>query len=151
MNHPEPQGPDMNIVPPSGDDAKPQVLLKTGTCPHDLAPLEVTAVTGPCVKGASARSRRLPVGAEVRPAGSSRRTVMLDLLVETLRLADRRSLQLSARQIAMEDADPDHGHLVEFRLEQGLPVWRFEPDGIVVERQALLLHRQNTAVLRWRD
>ena len=78
------------------------------------------------------------------------RTVMLDLLVETLRLADGRSLQLGVRQIATEDANPDHGHLVEFRLEQGLPVWTFEADGIVVERQAVLLHQRNTVVLSWR-
>jgi predicted glycogen debranching enzyme len=78
------------------------------------------------------------------------RTVMLDLLVETLRLADGRSLRLGVRQIATEDASLDHGHLVEFRLEQGLPVWRFEADGIVVERQAVLLHQQNTVVLSWR-
>jgi predicted glycogen debranching enzyme len=78
------------------------------------------------------------------------RTVMLDLLVETLHLADAGSLQLGVQQIATEDAHPDHGHLVEFRLEQGLPVWRFEAHGIVIERQAMLLHRQNTVVLGWR-
>jgi hypothetical protein len=78
------------------------------------------------------------------------RTVMLDFLVETLRLADGRSLRLGVQQIASEDASPDHGHLVEFRLEQGLPVWRFEADGIVVQRRAVLLHRRNTVVLSWR-
>jgi maltooligosyltrehalose trehalohydrolase len=50
-------------------NAKPQVLLKTGACPHDVAPLDVTAVVGPGVGGESARARRLPVGAEVTADG----------------------------------------------------------------------------------
>jgi predicted glycogen debranching enzyme len=78
------------------------------------------------------------------------RTVMLDLLVETLRRADGKSVHLGAQQIAPSEDVPRHGGLVEFRLEQALPVWKFEADGLVVERRAVLLHRQNTVVVSWR-
>jgi hypothetical protein len=63
-------------------------------------------VTGPITR----RYHGLLIAALPVPLG---RTVMLDLLVETLRLADGRSAQLGVRQIATEDANPDHGHLVE--------------------------------------
>ena len=77
------------------------------------------------------------------------RTVMLDLLVETLHRPDGQSMHLGAPQIAASQRDTDYGNLTEFRLEQGLPVWRFEADGLTVERRAVLLHRQNTLVLNW--
>jgi predicted glycogen debranching enzyme len=78
------------------------------------------------------------------------RTVMLDLLVETLHRPDGQSMHLGAPQIAASQRDTDHGNLTEFRLEQGLPVWRFEADGLTVERRAVLLNRQNTLMLNWR-
>jgi predicted glycogen debranching enzyme len=34
--------------------------------------------------------------------------------------------------------------LVEFRLELGLPVWRYESHGVVVEKRLVMPHRQNT-------
>ena len=34
--------------------------------------------------------------------------------------------------------------LTEFRLENGLPVWRYEIDGIVLEKHLLFLYGQNT-------
>lgn len=40
--------------------------------------------------------------------------------------------------------------LAEVRLERGLPVWRFEHAGVVVERRVALWHGRNVAVVRWR-
>ena len=57
---------------------------------------------------------------------------------------------LGAGQIADEDAVADAGHLEQFRLELGLPVWRFAFDGITVERRLVALHGQNTVLLFWR-
>jgi maltooligosyltrehalose trehalohydrolase len=56
----------MNIVPPSRNGAKPQLLPGEGTGLRDLVP-EVT----PKREGAAAGSRRLPVGAEVSAHGVS--------------------------------------------------------------------------------
>jgi len=40
--------------------------------------------------------------------------------------------------------------LVEFQLELGLPVWRYEGAGLVVEKRVLMPQRQNTAHLTYR-
>jgi predicted glycogen debranching enzyme len=60
------------------------------------------------------------------------RIVLLNQLVERVRTADDRSLPLADR-------------LVEFRLETGLPVWRFELDnGTLIEKRLMMPHEQNT-------
>jgi len=40
--------------------------------------------------------------------------------------------------------------LNEFRLEAGLPIWRFEGEGLVVEKRVLMPHRQNTTHVTYR-
>ena len=40
--------------------------------------------------------------------------------------------------------------LVDFRLELGLPIWRFEGHGFVVEKQVLMPYRQNTVHITYR-
>jgi len=54
------------------------------------------------------------------------RIVMLSRVAEELRFADGRCYEFGGRE--RTGAAPDAhgtGHLVEFRLEAGLPVWRF--------------------------
>ena len=43
----------------------------------------------------------------------------------------------SATKTKSRDRTPSiaRGHLVEFRLELGLPVWRYELDGLVIEKR----------------
>ena len=41
-------------------------------------------------------------------------------------------------------------HLVEFRLELGLPVWRYELPGVVIEKRVLMPHGQNTVHVTYR-
>jgi predicted glycogen debranching enzyme len=72
------------------------------------------------------------------------RLVMLNQVSEEIRLPES-SYALGGE----EDADGKlklHGasHLVEFRLEEGLPVWRYEGGGIAIEKRLLMLHQQNT-------
>ncbi len=38
----------------------------------------------------------------------------------------------------------------EFRLESGLPVWRYEVDGFVLEKRLLMPYRQNTVHISYR-
>ena len=40
--------------------------------------------------------------------------------------------------------------LAEFRLEAGLPVWRYEGEGLVIEKRVLMPYRQNTVHLTYR-
>ncbi|MBC7908797.1 MAG: glycogen debranching enzyme family protein [Rhodospirillaceae bacterium] len=78
---------------------------------------------------ASRRHDGLLVAALDAPHG---RTVMLDGVVETV--ADVPLFDL----------------LTEFRLEQGLPVWRFEGLGRVIERRVVMSWRQNTVNVLYR-
>jgi glycogen debranching enzyme len=41
-------------------------------------------------------------------------------------------------------------HLAEFRLEAGLPVWRYQVDHFAIEKRVLLAHRLNTVYIHYR-
>ena len=73
------------------------------------------------------------------------RVVMLSHVAEQLRFADGRRIEIGGRE-RLPDAPGPKGseYLVSFRLEAGLPVWRFDIDGIVIERRVFLTHMQNT-------
>jgi predicted glycogen debranching enzyme len=47
-------------------------------------------------------------------------------------------------------ADEKPMTLVEFRLELGLPIWRFEGSGFAIEKRVLMPHRQNTVHVSYR-
>src|SRR5947207_10569164 len=59
------------------------------------------------------------------------RTVMLSHVAEQVRLADGREVEMGGRERS-GDASDAHGagYLTEFRLEAGLPVWRYEVEGL---------------------
>src|SRR5437773_5458090 len=73
------------------------------------------------------------------------RTVMLSHLAEQLRLPGNRRIELGGRERS-GDAPDAHGtgYLAEFRLECGLPMWRYEVEGLVIEKRLFLSHMQNT-------
>ena len=77
---------------------------------------------------------------------------MLNHLSERIRLPDRSVVWLGVH--------PDEGklaqtegtqHLVEFRLEAGLPVWRYQIGSITIEKRLLMVYGQNTVHIRYRD
>jgi predicted glycogen debranching enzyme len=101
-------------------------------------------VAGACTR----RFHGLLVAALPAPLG---RLMMLNHISEELRLPDGRLIALGAD----EQADGElHVHgaqvLVEFRLERGLPVWRYDFDGIVLEKSIVLPHLQNTVFARYK-
>ena len=71
------------------------------------------------------------------------RMIVLNALSERLRLPDRRIFYTGAPELTDRSGE---GALraVEFRLEAGLPVWRFEADGLVFEKRLLMPYKQNT-------
>lgn len=79
------------------------------------------------------------------------RRVMLNHLAEHLRLPDGRCFQIGGEEPGGENesASPRH-YITEFRLENGLPIWRFEVEGIVLEKHVLFLYGQNTVHLHYR-
>src|SRR3982751_6503601 len=78
------------------------------------------------------------------------RVVMLNHLLERVRLPDRTVIWLrDEHQVAGPNAT-DHGnHLVEFKLELGLPVWRYEMGGHAIEKRVLMPHGLNTVHLTY--
>ena len=94
------------------------------------------------------RYHSLLVAALPAPLG---RTLMLSRLWERVRLPDRRVVVISDEDhvgvtLPLEGAR----YLTEFRLEAGLPVWRYDVGETVIEKRLHLVHRQNTVHVRYR-
>ncbi len=79
------------------------------------------------------------------------RMAMLNHLAEFVRLADGRVIQFGgAEPSEPEDLARRTNHLTEFRLENGLPVWRYEIEEVVLEKHVLFLYGQNTVHINYR-
>jgi predicted glycogen debranching enzyme len=73
------------------------------------------------------------------------RMVMLSQVAEQLRLEDGRRINFGGREHSGESSNIRRAaFLTEFRLESGLPVWRYDVDGVVLEKRVFLSHMQNT-------
>ena len=97
---------------------------------------------------ATRRFHGLLVAALPAPHG---RMIMLNHLVEQLRFPDGTIAQFGCEEDPHDNLIlPGAQYLTEFRLEAGLPVWRYEIRGAVIEKRLLLLHLQNTVYLTYR-
>ena len=85
------------------------------------------------------------------PAPYGRRVVLSDL-AEQVRFRDNTVELLGGEDMSDPGVLKLHGssHLKEFRLEQGLPHWRYEVRGVVIEKRLLMPHRQNTVHVSYR-
>ncbi len=93
------------------------------------------------------RYHGLLIAALADPLG---RMVMLSHVAEQLRTADGRRIEIGGRERAGDARGASgHGYLTEFRLEGGLPVWRYETEGIVLQKRLFLPHMQNTVVVMY--
>ncbi len=93
------------------------------------------------------RYHGLLVAALPAPLG---RMVLLNHLLERVRLEDRRVVWLGDEdEVAGPNAADRLDHLVEFRLELGLPVWRYELPGIAIEKRVVMPYGQNTVHLTY--
>jgi predicted glycogen debranching enzyme len=91
------------------------------------------------------RYHGLLVAALPAPLG---RVVMLNHLLERIRLPSRGVTWLGDED---EVAGPNVSrHLVEFSLELGLPVWRYDVGGAVIEKRVLMPYGQNTVHVTYR-
>jgi len=73
------------------------------------------------------------------------RVVMLNGLSERLRFSDGTVAILEGEELAGKPPKVlGAGYLDEFRLEDGLPVWRYRVHGCVFEKRLLMPHMQNT-------
>jgi predicted glycogen debranching enzyme len=79
------------------------------------------------------------------------RVVMLNHLLERVRLPSRGVLWLGDEdEVAGPNAADRTEHLVEFRLELGLPVWQYQLDGVTVEKRLLMPYGHNTVHVTYR-
>ncbi len=92
------------------------------------------------------RYHGLLVAALPAPLG---RMMMLGRLDERLGVPDGSYAPIGGEAIVGRQNDTDTGCLAGFWLEGGLPVWRFEVDGVTVEKRLLLPHLQNTVYVTY--
>jgi predicted glycogen debranching enzyme len=88
------------------------------------------------------RYHGLLIAALPAPCG---RTVMLSHLADEIRWRDGRQRLLG--DLEWRGGAPSTiaaGTLVEFRLDAGMPVWRYDIDGLVIEKRVFFTHMQNT-------
>jgi predicted glycogen debranching enzyme len=78
------------------------------------------------------------------------RTILLNQLLERLVRADGSSVGLGLEALAGRPERRAECQMSEFRLEAGLPVWRFETGDIVLEKSLLIPHLQNTVYVAYR-
>ena len=82
--------------------------------------------------------------------GTLGRMLMLAHLSEQIRLPNGKNVRFSGEErtgrLTVHGAD----YLAEFRQETGLPVWRYEVEGIVLEKSVVLPHEQNTVHVTYR-
>jgi predicted glycogen debranching enzyme len=115
-----------------------QLIQREWLVTNGLGGYASSTLAGVCTR----RYHALLVAALPAPHG---RTVMLNHLMEQVRLPNGKTVRLGGEQLADGQLDL-HGleFFREFRLEFGLPVWRWEIDDWVLEKRILLLHEQNT-------
>jgi len=123
------------------------------TDPHALLTREwlVTNGLGGYASGTLAgvctrRYHSLLVAALAAPAG---RMVMFNHLSEELKL-DHGATHLATIELSDAPFDPSVAALTEFRLESGLPIWKFELGAVQLEKRVLLPHLQNTVYVSYR-
>jgi predicted glycogen debranching enzyme len=94
------------------------------------------------------RYHGLLVAALPAPLG---RWMMLNHLSEQVRLPDGRVVRLGGQEWVGGGLEwSGAGHIAEFRLEAGLPVWRYQIDEVAIEKRVLLAHQLNTTYVTYR-
>jgi predicted glycogen debranching enzyme len=75
------------------------------------------------------------------------RVVMLNQLTEIVELPDRTRVELSSGLGFHESSEsPGFASIAEFRLEDGVPVWRYEIAGMTIEKKIFMVHGENTTL-----
>jgi predicted glycogen debranching enzyme len=96
---------------------------------------------------ATRRYHGLLIAAQPAPLG---RVMMVNHLWEHLRLPDHRTIPIGGEEKVNQQLHI-HGaeHLLEFRLDMGLPVWRYQVEGFELEKRIHFAYRHNTVFVRY--
>jgi predicted glycogen debranching enzyme len=129
--------------PPAGSSDPESLVTREWLVTNGLGGYASGTVPGVITR----RYHGLLIAALPAPLG---RMVMLSHVAEQVKLADGRCLEIGGRERS-GDAPDAHGtgYLTEFRLESGLPVWRYDVEGLVIEKRVFLPHMQNTVHLSY--
>ncbi len=87
------------------------------------------------------------VSAQAAPMG---RLMMLNEIQEQVKFADKSRVDIGGEERGGRLLVHGAEHLVEFRLELGLPVWRYRVRDAVLEKRVFMAHRQNTVFVNYR-
>jgi predicted glycogen debranching enzyme len=136
--------PDLTRRPPWTKGQAPEVLLgREWLVANGLGGYASGTVAGVSTR----RYHALLVAALPAPLG---RVVLLDRLEEVVRLPDGSEARLGGEETEAGLSLPGADHLADFRLEAGLPVWRYELGGVALERRVVLVHLANVAHVSYR-
>ena len=126
--------------PPAGSSDPESLVTREWLVTNGLGGYASGTVPGVMTR----RYHGLLIAALPAPLG---RVVMLSHVAEQITLPGGRTVEIGGR----ERAGDAHGtgYLVEFRLEAGLPVWRYDVEGLVIEKRLFLPHMQNTVHLSY--
>lgn len=128
----------------SGDDWRNFLLAREWLVTNGLGGYASGTLAGIATR----RYHGLFIAALPAPLG---RQMTLAHLSERVRLADGTLIKMSGESHDSSDPQP-HGidYLAEFRLDMGLPVWRYELAGASIEKRILMPHQQNTVYIIYR-
>lgn len=96
---------------------------------------------------ATRRYHGLLIAAMPAPLG---RMMMLNHLSELLRTPDGTLIRLSDEELKPQRVIYSAASLSEFRLEHGLPVWRYTIGDSLLEKRVFMPHAQNTTYITYR-
>src|SRR5437016_1217076 len=121
------------------EEADPVLLLtREWLVTNALGGFASASVSGACTR----RYHGLLIASLPNPLG---RMVMLSHFGEEIVLPDESVVDFGGEDLTEEHIQLNPAKfLTEFRLEAGLPVWRFDIDGITVEKRVWMPHLQNT-------
>jgi predicted glycogen debranching enzyme len=129
--------------PPGGSDDPESLVTREWLVTNGLGGYASGTVPGVITR----RYHGLLIAALPAPLG---RVVMLSHVAEQVRFDDGRCVEIGGREQSGDAPDArGTGYLTEFRLEAGLPVWRYDVQGLVIEKRLFLPHMQNTVHLSY--
>ena len=141
--------PEKTAEPEPEGDHPPQALPASLLTREWLIPNGLGGYASGSISGLPTRRYHgLLVSAQLAPVG---RAFMLGQVEEVLRLPDGTIVSLGGVQrVDQPPGVPGAGHLREFRLEWGLPLWTYEAGGFRLEKRVFLGHLQNTVHVLYR-
>ena len=125
------------------DQHLPELLRREWLLTNGLGGYAAGTISGSVTR----RYHGLLIAALPTPHG---RVVMLNHVSESLYFSDGKRVLLSGEDASFCGSYDGRPPVLEFRSEDGVPIWKYQVRGCVVEKRLLLMHGQNTAYLQYR-